>query len=116
MTADSALNVTDFGLKPLRSPQDEDLHDLISERYEQHATIVTSNLDLSEWGDAFPNRLLGAATIDRLRHGAYKVVLEGKSFRCMRPDQKKTKSTSVMEVTPKNKSKKKPDGPAKGFK
>ena len=24
------------------------------------ATIVTSNLDFSEWGDAFPNRLLGA--------------------------------------------------------
>jgi DNA replication protein DnaC len=110
------LIIDDFGLKPLRSPQDEDLHDIISERYERRSTIVTSNLDLSEWGDAFPNRLLGAATIDRLRHGAYKVVLEGKSFRCMRPDQKKTKSTSVMEVTPKNKSKKKPDGPAKGFK
>ena len=75
------LIIDDFGLKPLRPPQDEDLHDIISERYERRSTIVTSNLDLSEWGDAFPNRLLGAATIDRLRHGAYKVVLEGKSFR-----------------------------------
>ena len=109
------LIIDDFGLKPLRSPQDEDLHDIISERYERRSTIVTSNLDLSEWGEAFPNRLLGAATIDRLRHGAYKVVLEGKSFRCMKPDQKNTKSTSVMEVAPKNKSKK-PDGPAKGSK
>ena len=81
----------------------------------EHSTIVTSNLDLSEWGDAFPNRLLGAATIDRLRHGAYKVVLEGKSFRCMKPDQKNTKATSVMQVVKKNKSKK-PDGPAKGSK
>lgn len=62
------LIIDDFGLKPLRSPQDEDVHDLISERYEQRATIVTSNLDFSEWGDAFPNRLLGAATLDRLRH------------------------------------------------
>ena len=102
------LIIDDFGLKPLRSPQDEDLHDIISERYERRSTIVTSNLDLSEWGDAFPNRLLGAATIDRLRHGAYKVVLEGKSFRCMKPDQKNTKSISVMEVAPKNK-RKKPD-------
>ncbi len=34
------------------------------------------------------NSLLGAATIDRLGHGAYKVVLEGKSFRCMKPDKK----------------------------
>jgi len=86
------LIIDDFGLKPLRSPQDEDLHDIISERYERTSTIVTSNLDLSEWGDAFPNRLLGAATIDRLRHGAYKIVLEGKSFRCMKRENKNTKS------------------------
>ena len=69
--------IDDFGLKPLRAPQDEDLHDLVAERYEQGATIVTSNLDFSEWGDAFPNRLLGAATLDRLRHGAYRLTTEG---------------------------------------
>jgi DNA replication protein DnaC len=75
------LIVDDMGLKPLRSPLDEDLHDLIAERHEQTATIVTSNLDFSEWGEAFPNRLLGAATIDRLKHNAYCLVLEGKSYR-----------------------------------
>jgi len=79
------LIIDDFGLKPLRAPQDEDFHDLISERYEQTATIVTSNLDFSEWGDAFPNRLLGAATLDRLRHGAYRVILDGESYRTPRP-------------------------------
>lgn len=79
------LIIDDFGLKPLRPPQDEDFHDLIAERYERRATIVTSNLDLPEWDDAFPNKLLGAATIDRLRHGAYKIILEGKSYRSPRP-------------------------------
>lgn len=79
------LVIDDFGLKPLRSPQDEDFHDLIAERYERAATIVTSNLDFSEWGDAFPNRLLGAATLDRLRHSAYRVVLEGESYRQPKP-------------------------------
>ena len=95
------LIVDDFGLKPLRPPQDEDLHDIVSERYERRSTIVTSNLDLNEWAEAFPNKLLGAATIDRLRHGAYKVVLEGKSYRSPRDSPelkkmtfcKKTKST-----------------------
>ena len=72
-------------LKPLRTPQDEDIHDLIGERYERRSTIITSNLDLSEWPDAFPNKLLGAATIDRIRHGAYCVVLEGKSYRTPKP-------------------------------
>ncbi len=75
----------DFGLKPLRPPQDEDLHELIAERYERRPTILTSNLDFKEWGDAFPNRLLGAATLDRLRHGAYLVVLDGESYRSPRP-------------------------------
>ncbi len=79
------LIIDDFGLKPLRSPQDEDLHDLIAERYERVSTVVTSNLHFSEWGEAFPNRLLGAATLDRLRDGAYRVILEGESFRRPKP-------------------------------
>ena len=32
------LVIDDFGLKPLRAPQDEDFHDLVAERYEQGAT------------------------------------------------------------------------------
>jgi DNA replication protein DnaC len=80
------LVIDDFGLKPLRPPHDEDLHELIAERYERAATVVTSNLDFGEWGDAFPaNKLLGAATLDRLRHGAYRVVLDGASYREPRP-------------------------------
>jgi len=89
------LIIDDFGLKPLRPSQDEDFHDIIAERYERRSTIVTSNLDLSEWGEAFPNRLLGAATIDRLRHGAYKVILEGKSYRSSRPPPKQPQKALV---------------------
>ena len=59
------LIIDDFGLKPLRPPADADLHDLIAERYEQAATVVTSNLD-------------------RLRHNAYCLVLDGESFRAPR--------------------------------
>ena len=43
---------------------------------------VTSNLDFSEWDQAFPaNRLLAAATLDRLRHNAYCLTLDGASYR-----------------------------------
>ena len=62
------LVIDDFGLKPIRSPQDDDLHEIIAARYERSPVIVTSNLDVSEWGEAFAdNKLLGAATIDRLK-------------------------------------------------
>ena len=87
------LIVDDFGLKPLRPPADEDFHDLIAERYEQAATIVTSNLDFTEWDQAFPaNRLLAAATLDRLRHNAYCLTLDGASYRS--PKQPPTASKS----------------------
>jgi DNA replication protein DnaC len=76
------LIIDDFGLKPLRAPADEDLHDVIAERYEQAATIVTSNLDFDEWDQAFAtNRLLASATLDRLRHNAYCLELDGPSYR-----------------------------------
>lgn len=87
------LIIDDFGLKPLRPPADEDLHDLIAERYEQTATVVTSNLDFTEWDQAFPaNRLLASATLDRLRHNAYCLVLDGASYRAPKLSPAATKS------------------------
>jgi len=85
LTSVDLLIIDDFGLKPLKGIQDEDFHDVIAERYERKSTVVTSNLDVPEWPEAFANRILSAATIDRLRHGAYKVLLEGKSYRSPRP-------------------------------
>jgi DNA replication protein DnaC len=95
------LIIDDFGLKPLRAPADEDLHDLIAERYEQAATVVTSNLDFTEWDQAFPgNRLLASATVDRLRHNAYCLTLDGASYRAPRQGPNKAKTT--LASTPKN--------------
>ena len=52
-----------------------------------------SNLELSEWGGAFSNRPLGAATLDRLRHGAYRLTLEDESYRAPRPIPGRRKPT-----------------------
>jgi DNA replication protein DnaC len=86
------LPIDDFGLKPLRPPEDEDFHDLIAERYERTATVLTSNLDLEEWGAAFPaNKMIAAATLDHLRHGAYKIELDGESYRSLKPASEKSR-------------------------
>ena len=93
-----------YGLKPLRAPFDADLHDLISERYERTMTVVTSNLDYEEWDQAFAvNRLLGSAALDRLRHNAYCLELDGQPYRAPQllpksgkaVTKKEAKSTSV---------------------
>jgi len=95
LAAVDLLIIDDFGLKPLKTSQDEDFHEVVAERYERKSTIVTSNLDIPEWVDAFPNRILGAATIDRLRHGAYKILLDGKSYRA--PQRPKTPKPTTLK-------------------
>ena len=52
------LIVDDFGLKPLSSVQDDIIHEVIEERYECAATIVTSNLEPDEWVEAFKSLLV----------------------------------------------------------
>lgn len=59
------------------------------------------NLDFTEWGDAFPNKLLGASTLDRLRHGAYRLVMDGESYRKPRPLKKPPKDQ--LAIDPKKK-------------
>lgn len=83
------LVIDDFGLKPLRVPEDEFLHELISERCEMKSTLITSNLATTEWLQAFPNQLLGVATIDRLVHNAHRLTLTGKSYRSMKKNNPK---------------------------
>ena len=83
-------------------PSDEDLHDLIAERYEQVSTVVTSNLDFTEWDQAFPaNRLLASATLDRLRHNAYCLVLDGQSYRApkLAPSSSKSRVANNSKTT-----------------
>lgn len=43
------LIIDDFGLKPLRSPADEDLHDLIAERYESLRTHTSLGKDCTAY-------------------------------------------------------------------
>lgn len=87
------LIIDDFAIKPITPPLDEDFHELINERYQQRSTIITSNLDFDEWPHAFTNRLLGAATNDRLQHDAYRLTLNGASYR--RP-----RNTTTMKQQP----------------
>ena len=75
------LILDDFGLKDLSKNHQEDLYEVISERYERASTIITSNRDFSEWPMIFSNPLMGSAAMDRLVHNAIKIVIEGKSYR-----------------------------------
>lgn len=75
------LVIDDFALKPFTQQEEEYMHDLIDKRSEKSSTLVTSNLMPHEWIEAFSNKLLGVATIDRLQFKATLIKIEGKSYR-----------------------------------
>ena len=80
-TRPDLLVLDDFGLKPLAPPAPEDFYDVINERYERGAMIVTSNRAFSEWPDLFQSPLLASAALDRLAHHAQQITITGESFR-----------------------------------
>jgi len=75
------LILDDFGLQALNEAQQEDLYQVIAQRYEKSSTIITSNRDFDEWPSIFVNPLLGTAALDRLVHKGIQIIIEGSSYR-----------------------------------
>ncbi len=75
------LVLDDFALRGLTAQEAEDLFDLIRERYERKALVVTSNRAFEEWPEAFGNGLLASAALDRLTHHCHTLVILGQSYR-----------------------------------
>jgi len=57
------------------------LFELISRRYLQKSTIVTTNRRFADWGEVFPNAACVVSLVDRLMHRAEVVRIEGDSYR-----------------------------------
>ena len=55
--------------------------ELISQRYERGATIITSNLPFDEWTATFGEERLTGALLDRLTHHVHILEMNGQSYR-----------------------------------
>lgn len=75
------LIIDDLGLRPLENDEPIDLYEVIRQRYERGAMIITSNRAIEEWAPLFVDELLASAAMDRVMHHAHVVVIEGRSFR-----------------------------------
>ena len=64
----SLLIVDELGYVPLSQTGSELLFDVFSRRYENGATIVTSNLPFQEWTSVFASERLTGALLDRITH------------------------------------------------
>lgn len=75
------LVIDELGYLPLRPTDAELLFQVLSERTEQRAILVTTNLPFSEWTSIFPEPRLCRAVVDRLTHRSNIIETGRKSIR-----------------------------------
>lgn len=75
------LLLDDWGLATLSDENRRDLLELLEDRHDRRATIVTSQFPLEHWHEAIGDPTLADAILDRLVHNAYKIILKGESMR-----------------------------------
>jgi DNA replication protein DnaC len=76
------LLIDELGYLPIDKHGADLLFQVISERYERGAMLLTTNRAYKHWPEIFNNdSTLTAALLDRLLHHAETVLIEGKSYR-----------------------------------
>jgi DNA replication protein DnaC len=75
------LLIDDFLIRPLSSDQAADTLEVIEDRAQRRATIITSQLPVAHWHEAMGDETLADAMLDRLSHNLHRVELRGESLR-----------------------------------
>ena len=81
MAAVKRLIIDELGFVPLSKTGAEPLFELISQRYERGATLITSNLPFDEWAEVFGSEHLTGALLDRLTHHVNILEVNGDGYR-----------------------------------
>ena len=81
MANQKLLIIDELGFVPLSKTGAELLFEMISQRYERGATLITSNLPFDEWTEVFGTERLTGALLDRLTHHVHILTMNGDSFR-----------------------------------
>jgi len=75
------LLIDDFAITPLTDQSKRDLLEILDDRYDKSATIITSQLDVKQWHAYIDDPTLDDAILDRVVHNAYHLDLSGDSLR-----------------------------------
>jgi DNA replication protein DnaC len=90
MAAVKLLIIDELGFVPLSKTGAEPLFELISQRYERGAMLITSNLPFDEWAEVFGSERLTGALLDRLTHHVNILEVNGDSYRFGQSRSQKT--------------------------
>jgi len=75
------LIIDDFLLTPPTDWERRDLLEIVEDRYQSGATVITSQCPIGDWHPNIGDPTLADAICDRLLHNAYKIGLRGDSMR-----------------------------------
>ncbi len=73
--------IDDWGVVSMTREVAEEVFDLMDRRKHSAAMILTSNRDVSEWAEVFPDQVIANATVDRIFDRARTVLFKGPSYR-----------------------------------
>ncbi len=73
--------IDDWGVVSMSREVAEEIFDLMDRRKQSSAMILTSNRDVSEWAEVFPDPIIANATVDRIFDRAKTVLFKGQSYR-----------------------------------
>lgn len=79
------------------------LFEIISRRYENKSTIVTTNKPFSEWGEVFPNAACVVSLVDRLIHHSEIIAIEGESYRMKEATERAEKKQARRKTSQRSK-------------
>jgi DNA replication protein DnaC len=66
---------------PLSRSQAKDLLEILDDRYARSATLVSTQVPVSDWHNRIPDPTIADSVLDRLIHNAYRLELKGDSMR-----------------------------------
>ena len=78
-TSPQLLVIDEVGYLSYSNRHADLMFELISRRYQNKSTLVTTNRPFAEWREVFPNAACVVSLVDRLLHNAEIVALEGDS-------------------------------------
>src|SRR6266700_2303945 len=91
------IAIDEVGYVPLAEVGAEFLFQVVAERAEKAAVVLTTNLPFSEWTQVIPNARLCKALLDRITDRAHILETGTESYRFRRTAEKRNQSTKAAE-------------------
>lgn len=93
-TRPRVLVIDEVGYLSYDSRHADLLFEVVTRRYEQSSTVITTNKAFGAWNEVFPNAGCVVTLVDRLVHRAEIVSVDGDSYRLKEANERKAKAAA----------------------